>query len=77
MLDTALLTLDQSYGQESARNLTSAYQSALLVLSVGRVDRMPDRVTRLAVVEAMIGEGRRNGFDVAAMARAGVAAGRP
>ena len=61
------------HGREGALKLATAYQGALLSLSGGEMSRLPDRSTRLLLVETMLSEGARNGFDPERMKVAGLA----
>ncbi len=72
MLDLPILS--NEIGAEAAQRLATAYESALLVLSSSQLSRMPDRSTRLHLVEAMITQGRVSGFEPEIMTEAGIAA---
>ena len=74
MLDPVLPELTRTYGRDAAASLAEAYDAAIRSVSLGSWSRMPDRSVRLAMVEQMLREGRRNGFDPARLRRAALGA---
>jgi hypothetical protein len=65
--------LAQTYGPENAAKLASAYRTALVSISRGDWECLPNRSARLSLVEAMLREGRRNGFDPARLSEVALA----
>lgn len=61
------------HGRDGVLKLAAAYHGALLSLSGGEMSGLPDRSTRLLLVETMLSEGARNGFDAERMKVAGLA----
>ena len=62
------------FGQPAAAALATAYEATLRTLTRGRWDEIPNTSTRLAIVDAMLVEGRVNGFVSQRLATAGLAA---
>lgn len=77
MLDITHDDLNAVYGRSAATALATAYESAILTLSLGQWDRIPSRVVRLTLVNAMLIEARLNGFVPERMAEVGLAAVSP
>ena len=73
-MKTGSTDLTALYGNSAANALASAYESALLTLTLGQWRLMPNRKIRLALVEAMMAEGEQNGFAAERMTEAGLAA---
>lgn len=63
-------------GSDAACQLATSYEAAILSICQGETCRLPDLPTRLAMVEAMLDEGRQHGFSALALGRAAIAAGR-
>lgn len=73
LLTSALTDLNAVYGRRAAAALATAYEAAILSISLGHWGSIPDRSVRLAIVEAMIVEGRLNGFCSERMTEVGLA----
>jgi hypothetical protein len=74
-MDTSLPYLSGIYGPENASSLASAYEAVILTTSHGDLGHTPDRAARLKLLEAMLVEGRRAGFDPERLKLAALAAG--
>ena len=58
----------------SARRIATAYESAILAVSLGQADLIPCRSIRAAMVEALLAEADRNPYDVDALTNAAIRA---
>lgn len=56
------------------RRLATAYEAAVLTVSLGQMALMADRSVRAAMVEAILAEAERNSLDVDALTHAAVMA---
>jgi hypothetical protein len=66
--------LDEVCGHGNGAVLAAAYEAVLAALTRGHLDPMPGRAVRLALVEAMVGEGRSAGYDAPRLTAIGLRA---
>ena len=55
--------LSSEFGADNSRVVASAYEAALSIVSLGDPSFAPARDARRAMINAMLGDARRHGFD--------------
>lgn len=73
---TYAIDLERQFGKDGYSRLASAYEAALLTVSLGDWSRLPDRSVRLAMHESLIREAARSECNVERMTSSAVAAAR-
>lgn len=75
-MDDAFSNLTDRLGARALHQLASAYETAILAVSQGEPPRMPDRRIRQAMVDAMLSDGQRGGFEASRLSEVGASAAR-
>ena len=75
-MDPTFESVTTRLGPRALHELAAAYENAVQSLRVGEVARIPNRRVRQVMVDAMLAQGQRGGFEASRLSEVAAAAAR-